>query len=210
MISRLMMEDALQFSAIMNCKRQCSWMPRPSCFIHSCFSFSSVIFHPRSFWGSLAHYISSLKVGSFIRLPLICTHSCLVRHISSPLFFGSCPSYFFHVFFFGFLPVLCHPLFLGSSCLSYFIHESWFIHLSAAHCTHSCLVRHISSTKVCLFICPPLIAAPGTHFACTRLFACRVLRFQRWRGLSAYPCVFFRFSYLEEVVNLLVFLLFFP
>ncbi len=156
MISRLMMEDALQFSAIMNCRRQWSWMPRPSCFIHSCFSFSSVIFHPRSFWGSLAHYISSLKVGSFIRLPLICTHSCLVRHISSPLFFGSCPSYFFHVFFLVLarlmsstfsgvlLSVIFHPRkFVHSSVrrslhafmsrTSYFIHESLFIHLSAAH-----------------------------------------------------------------------------
>jgi hypothetical protein len=29
-------------------------------------------------------------------------------------------------------------------------------------------------------------------------------------SLSAYPCVFFRFSFLEEVVNLRIFLLFFP
>lgn len=135
MISRLMMEDALDFSAIMNYRHQCSWMSRPSCFIHSCFSFFPVIFHPRSFWGSLAHYISSMKVGSFICPPLICTHSCLVHHISSPLFFGSCPSYFFHVFFLGFLPVLRHPLFFWGP-----------------------LVCHISSTKVCSFICPPLIA----------------------------------------------------
>ncbi len=134
MISRLMMEDALQFSAIMNCRHQCSWMPRPSCFIHSCFSFSPVIFHPRSFWGSLAHYISSMKVGSFIRPPLICTHSCLVRHISSPLFFWV-------------LPVIFLPRFVFGSCPSYVIHFFW-----------GPLVCHISSTKVGSFICPPLIA----------------------------------------------------
>jgi hypothetical protein len=68
----------------------------------------------------------------------------------------------------------------------YFIHESLFIHLSAAH------------------------RRSWHAFACTRLCACRELRFQRWRALSAYPGVFFRFSSLEEVVNLRVFSLFSP
>lgn len=196
----------MHFSAIMNYRHQCSWMSRPSCLIHSCFSFFPVIFHPRSFWGSLAYYISSMKVGSFICAPLICTHSCLVRHISSPLFFGSCPTYFFHVFFLGSCPsyvirffwgpLVCHisstnvgscrSLHAFMSRTSYFIHESLFIHLSAAH------------------------RRSWHAFACTRLYACRELRFRRWRALSAYPCVFFRFSSLEEVVNLRVFLLFFP
>jgi len=172
MISRLMMEDALHFSAIMNYRHQCSWMSRPSCFIHSLFF--PVIFHPRSFWGSLAHYISSMKVGSFICPPLIRTHSCLVHHISSPLFFWVLPVIFLPRFFFS-CPSYVIRFFLGSSCLSYFIHESLFIHLSAAHCTHSCLVRHISSTKVCSFVCPPLIPAPGTHLrvrVCVRVASC--------------------------------------
>jgi len=181
---------------------------------------SSVMFYPLLFFVLSRHISSTFFLG--VSCPLDFIHESWFIHPSPahlhpfmsrpsyfiPSFFWVLPVIFLPRFFFWFLPVLCHPLFLGSSCLSYSIHEILFIHLSAAHCTHSCLVRHISSTKVCLFICPLLIAAPGTHFACTRLFACRVLRFQRWRGLSAYPCVFFSFSYLEEVVNLRVF--FFP
>lgn len=177
-------------------------------FIHSCFSFFPVIFHPRSLWGSLAHYISSIEVGSFICPPLICTHSCLVRHISSPPFFGSCPSYFFNVFC-VFLPVFCHPLFLGSSCLSYFFHESWFIHLSAAHSTlHvSYVIFHprkfvYSSVRRSS---PPLARICVYAFVCLSRGSLSAMA-----SLSAYPCVFFRFSFLEEVVNLRIFLLFFP
>jgi hypothetical protein len=77
---------------------------------------------------------SSIKVGSFICPPLICTHSCLVRHISSPLFFLG-------------LPVKFLPRFFVCSCLSYVIRFFW-----------GPLVCHISSTKVGSFICSPLIA----------------------------------------------------
>jgi hypothetical protein len=77
---------------------------------------------------------SSIKVGSFICPPLICTHSCLVRHISSPLFFGG-------------LPVKFLPRFL---CVLARLMSSAFF--------WGPLVCHISSTKVGSFICSPLIA----------------------------------------------------
>jgi len=135
MISRLMMEDALHFSAIMNYRHQCSWMSRPSCFIHSLFFVLS------------RHISSTFFLG--VSCPLYFIHESWFIHLSPAHLhpFMSRPSYFIpsfflglarHIsstFFFFFLPVLRHPLFFWGP-----------------------LVCHISSTKVCSFICPPLIA----------------------------------------------------
>ncbi len=137
---------------------------------------SSVMFYPLLFFVLSRHISSTFFLG--VSCPLYFIHESWFIHLSPahlhpfmsrpsyfiPSFFWVLPVIFLPRFFFGVLARLTSSaFFLGSSCLSYFIHESLFIHLSAAHCTHSCLVRHISSTKVCLFICPLLIPAPGTH-----------------------------------------------
>jgi hypothetical protein len=174
----------------MNHRHQCSWMSRPSCFYPLLFfrSFPSYFIHESWFI-----HLSPAHLHPFMSRPSYFIPSFfwgLARQISSAFFVCSCPSYVIRIF-------------LGSSCLSYFIHESWFIHLFAAHCTHSCLVRHIfirfvfrgslvrhiSSTKVCSFICPPLLGAPGTHLrvrVCVRVASCAYSDCRRCRRIRVF------------------------
>lgn len=107
---------------------------------------SSVMFYPLLFFVLFRHISSTFFLG--VSCPLYFIPESWFIHPSPAHLhpFMSRPSYFIPSFFWV-LPVIFLPRFFFGSCPSYVIHFFW-----------GPLVCHISSTKVCSFICPPLIA----------------------------------------------------